>query len=224
MMKTYRYAALIVMILLIGSSSSFAQGPTAGTKPFIMPVAGPSSPSTWILGQPYGNTTGAYITGADQYSAGQYLHFGVDIGMPCGTPVIAVADGIVDSVDNLYRGAAPHNLSLRFPDLGLSVLYGHLLERPALVEGQAVVQGDVVGLSGDPDGDCDLRPHLHFEVRSLDQSTAYNPILFINAPWHSLLGLDFTDQARFPTRSDQPTPLDEFRRSAGCGVRRAAAE
>jgi hypothetical protein len=48
----------------------------------------------------------------------------------------------------------------------------------------------VVGLSGDPDGDGDSRPHLHFEVRSIDQSVAYNPILYIDAPWNSLLGID----------------------------------
>src|SRR5690606_7884505 len=169
-----------------------AQGtrPSTETKPFIFPVSGPSSPSTWILGQPYGNTTGAFFSGAANYSAGQYLHFGVDIGMACGTPVVAVADGVVGSVDNPYRGSAPHNLTLNFPELGLSVLYGHLLERPSLVEGQPVSQGDFVALSGDPDETCYGRPHLHLEVRALDQSVAYTPIHFIEAPWHSLVGVD----------------------------------
>lgn len=191
-MKMGRLIGLVALVLLAGGLTVQAQGtgPANGIKPFIMPVAGASGPSTWLLGQPYGNTTGAFVSGASNYSAGQYLHFGIDLSMPCGTPVVAVADGIVDSVDNVYRGSAPHNLSLRFPDLNLSVLYGHLLERPVLVEGQQVLQGEVVGLSGDPDGDCDSRPHLHFEVRSINQSVAYNPILYIDAPWHSLVGID----------------------------------
>src|SRR5690606_10441854 len=118
------------------------------------------------------------------------LHFGVDISMACGTPVLAVADGVVGSVDNPYRGSAPHNLTLNFPELGLSVLYGHLFESPSLVQGQAVRQGDVVALSADPDEPSESRPHLHLEVRSLDQSVAYNPTLYIEAPWHSLIGMD----------------------------------
>ena len=205
-MQKYRYLLLIVMILIGNVAAAQAQGtlPPNGVKPFIMPVAEPSGPSTWILGQPYGNTTGAYVSGASQYSAGQYLHFGIDISMPCGTPVIAVADGFVDSVDNPYRGSAPHNLSLSFPELGLSVLYGHLLVRPVLVEGQAVTQGQVVGLSGDPDSDCDSRPHLHFEVRSQDQRVAYNAINFIEAPWHSLIGID--SRARSPFQRDLTNP------------------
>jgi hypothetical protein len=209
-MRISRYFIVVMVSLFSGIFPGLAQN----TKPFIMPVAGPSGPSTWVLGQPYGNTTGAYITGADQYSAGQYLHFGIDIMMPCGTPLVAVATGVVDSVDNLYRGSAPHNLSLRFPDLNLSVLYGHLLERPALVEGQEVTQGQVIALSGEPEGDCDRRPHLHLEVRSLDQSTAYNPMLYIDAPWHSLMGIesrlgspfqrDLTAPRRWMSLDDQP--------------------
>lgn len=174
----------VVMLALMGAVS--AQEP----KPFIWPAAGESSPSTWILGQLYGNTTGAFVSGANSYSAGQFLHFGIDISMACGTPVLAVADGVVDSVDNPSRGSAPHNLLLRFPDLGVAVLYGHLLERSTLIAGQPVQQGDVVGLSGDPDLTCDSRPHLHLEVRSLDHTIAYNPVLYIQAPWHSLAGID----------------------------------
>lgn len=215
-MKRLLSGALVLTLLLGAAAPVAAQGtrPSTETKPFIFPVSGPSSPSTWILGQPYGNTTGAFFSGAANYSAGQYLHFGVDIGMACGTPVVAVADGVVGSVDNPYRGSAPHNLTLNFPELGLSVLYGHLLERPSLVEGQPVSQGDFVALSGDPDETCYGRPHLHLEVRALDQSVAYNPIHFIEAPWHSLVGVDsragspFQRDLFFPRRwmslEDQP--------------------
>lgn len=215
-MKKYLVLLMMAGFVLNGILTSHAQGtrPQTETKPFIMPVAGESSPSTWILGQPYGNTTGAFVSGANSYSAGQFLHFGIDISMACGTPLVAVADGVVDSVDNRNRGSAPHNLLLTFPDIGITVLYGHLLERPNLVAGQPVKQGEVVALSGEPEGDCNGRTHLHFEVRSLDHRIAYNPIHYIEAPWHSLLGIDarsrpafqrdLTNPRRWMSLEDQP--------------------
>ena len=90
--------------------------------------------------------------------------------MPCKTPLIAVGDGEVIYVDNLTFGAGPHNLILRHTASGVTTLYGHLFERPSVQQYQTVKQGDVVALSGDPDVTCDLRPHLHLEVRSLGLS------------------------------------------------------
>ncbi|MDX2159813.1 MAG: M23 family metallopeptidase [bacterium] len=155
-------------------------------KPFILPAAEPASPSTWLLGQPYGNTVGAYLRGADWYEAGQRLHFGIDLSMPCGTPLVAIGDGEVAFVDDRGFGSGPHNLLIRHPEPGLISLYGHLLERPLLVPGQWVEQGQVVAYSGDPDETCDSRPHLHLEIRSLDYFTAYNPVDYIQADWHTL--------------------------------------
>ena len=51
---------------------------------------------------------------------------------------------------------------------------------------RAIQQGDFVGYSGDPDETCDSRPHLHLEIRSMDYRTAYNPVSYIDANWHSL--------------------------------------
>jgi hypothetical protein len=217
MKNVFRIALLVTgAVLLSGSLPVFAQDIDIppNIKPFIMPVAGQSGPSTWLMGQPYGNTTGAFNSGADQYSAGQFMHFGIDISMPCGTPLLAVADGEVNSVDDLSRGSAPHNLLLRFPELELVVLYGHLLERPALERGQSVTQGQVVALSGTPSGFCDSRPHLHLEVRSLNHANTFNPIDYIDAPWHSLLGIggrgtplfqrDLNNARQWMTITDQP--------------------
>lgn len=183
-------------------------------KPLSLPVALPPGPSTWLFGQPYGNTVGAYNFGDAWYSAGQGLHFGIDLPMPCGTPLVAMADGVVAFVDNFGFGSRPHNLLIRHPDLNLTILYGHLLERPPMVEGQAVQRGQEVGLSGDPDGTCDSRPHLHLEVRSLDYRTTYNPITYIDANWHSLalfgsysyplFQQDLTNPRRWMSLDDQP--------------------
>lgn len=207
--------SLLVMLLVSGGIATHAQTrPNTDVKPFILPMNTLSGPSTWLMGQPYGNTTGAFINGANSYSRGQYLHFGVDISMPCGTPLVAVADAVVHSVDNPNRGSAPHNLLLQMPELGITVLYGHLLERPNLTPGQTVQQGEVVALSGEPESNCNGRTHLHLEVRSYDQTIAYNPILFIDAPWHSMVGMggmgralfqqDLNNARRWMTLEDQP--------------------
>lgn len=160
-------------------------GPAAG-RPFRLPFEDPPGAGTWLLGQPFGNTTGAYRLGDVWYAAGQGLHFGVDFLAPCGTPLVAVGDGEVVQADWAARGSGPHNLVLRFPAQGVTVLYGHLLERPRLEPGQPVHRGARIALSGDPDATCDSRPHLHLEVRSLDYRIAYNPLDWIEADWDAL--------------------------------------
>jgi hypothetical protein len=97
MKNVFRIALLVTgAVLLSGSLPVFAQDIDIppNIKPFIMPVAGQSGPSTWLMGQPYGNTTGAFNSGADQYSAGQFMHFGIDISMPCGTPLLAATHSL----------------------------------------------------------------------------------------------------------------------------------
>ena len=173
-------------------------------KPFTLPVAAPPGPSTWLLAQPYGNTTGAFLRGSEWYEAGQRLHFGIDISMPCGTELIAMADGIVDYVDDLGFGSGPHNLLIRHDQAGVVVLYGHLLERPPVVRGQAVTQGQIVGLSGDPDVTCDSRPHLHLEVRAPNYFTTYNPVDYIDANWHVLAAIGSFSGRSFMQDLDNP--------------------
>lgn len=173
-------------------------------KPFTLPIALPPGPSTWLIGQFYGNTTSAYNFGTQWYEAGQGLHFGIDFSMQCGTPIVAVADGEVLAVDAPNFGSLPHNVVLVHRDLGLSTLYGHLLERSVLVEGQPIKQGEVVGLSGEPDGKCGARPHLHLEVRSLDFRTAYNPVTYIDAPWHVLANIGPFANPMFQQDMDAP--------------------
>jgi hypothetical protein len=185
-----RLLPLFALLLLVAITPAHAQF----EKPFVMPVAAPPSPGTWLLGQPYGNTTGAYLRGDAWYSAGQRLHFGIDLSMPCGTPLVAIGDGEVVGVSDLSFGSAPHNLLIRH-DAGYVSLYGHLLERPNLAPGMRVSQGEQVALSGDPDLTCVSRPHLHLEIRSLNYLTTYNPVALINADWHSLA---LIGQFRYP--------------------------
>lgn len=180
-----RVIRLLVLVLIMAALTGAEQAQQPA-KPFIMPVKGDPGAQSWLLGQPYGNTVGSYNFGRYWYGAGQGLHFGIDIRMPCGTELVAVADGQVMFVDDLGFGSAPHNLILWHEAEGVTTLYGHLLDRAPLVAGQKVYQGQVIGYSGDPDLTCRSRPHLHFEVRSLNYRTTFNPVSYIEAAWHSL--------------------------------------
>jgi murein DD-endopeptidase MepM/ murein hydrolase activator NlpD len=203
-------------LLLLTLTPLHAQDGTrpVGTPPLIMPVAGDPGPGTWLMGQPHGNTVGSFNFGQAWYSAGQGMHFGIDISMPCGTPLVAVADGEVAWVDNGSFGSAPHNLILIHAQHNVTTLYGHLLEPAPLMQGQSVTQGQLVGYSGDPDLTCVSRPHLHFEVRSMNYRTAYNPAVWINANWNTLTTIgsfqypmfqqDLNNPRRWMSLDDQP--------------------
>ena len=182
-MQKYIIKSLFVIAYFVLANLSFAQ---SNDKPLILPMQESAGPSTWLLGQPYGNTRGAFRNADRWYSAGQGLHFGLDFIMPCGTPLVAVADGQVTFVDDFGFGSRPHNLIIQHPQLNLSSLYGHLLQTPEITPGTWVTQGQVIGLSGDPDETCRSRPHLHYELRTVDYRTAINPVPYMDANWHSL--------------------------------------
>jgi murein DD-endopeptidase MepM/ murein hydrolase activator NlpD len=188
MMLTRLTSLIVALGLLAGPFVSSAQTPVDG-PPFSLPFTDPPGPNTWLYNQHYGNTTQSFNFGDVWYQFGQGMHFGVDFEAPCGTPVHAIADGVVVVVDASGFGAGPHNLVLDHPGTGYTSLYGHLLEPPALTRGQEVKRGEQIGLSGDPDGSCGSRPHLHLEIRSSDFQTAYDPVPFFDVNWHMLISI-----------------------------------
>jgi murein DD-endopeptidase MepM/ murein hydrolase activator NlpD len=184
-----KLALFTALILLIGLTLHFPQVTAQSDeaeRPFILPYKEQPGPDTWLMVQPYGNTTGAYRQRNTTYRAGQGIHFGVDFSAPCGAEIVAIADGVVFAVDNLNFGSLPHNLMIDHPDLGYASFYGHLLEPPQLEVGQRVEAGEVVALSGDPAETCYGRPHLHLEIRDLRHVRKYNPVLLIQADWDNL--------------------------------------
>lgn len=202
---------LVAALAPLPVSASHAQS----VRPFGLPFALPPGPSTWFAGQQHGNTTGAFNFGRYWYNAGQGMHFGIDLAAPCGTPVVAIADGVVQHVDNFAFGIRPHNLVISHPELGYASLYGHLNKKPSLVRGQPVRRGEVVAETGDPDLTCVSRPHLHLEIRSLDYRIAYNPAALIDADWNMLMSIgspgsgapfakDLTHPNRWQTIDSQP--------------------
>jgi len=210
--------SLVLLALLAASRLVTAPAPAAASqapavaKPFGLPFNTAPGPSTWLFIQSYGNTTSAFRWRISQYAAGQGLHFGLDFAARCGTPVVAIGDGVVMEVDNLSHGAGPHNLIIQHPN-GSASLYGHLLERARLAAGDKITRGQMIGLSGDPDGTCSSLPHLHLEIRTApDLSRAVNPVLLIDANWDALsvtggagrFELDVNNPRQWQFLDDQP--------------------
>jgi murein DD-endopeptidase MepM/ murein hydrolase activator NlpD len=208
-----RIAVFVILIPLLVDGKSTAAAWVQDTPPFRLPFLDPPGPSTWLLGQAYGNTTAAYRQRKVFYEAGQGIHFGIDLMARCGYPIVAIGDGVVTHVDALEYGSAPHNLMIDHAN-GYASFYGHLLERPALQVGQTVKAGEVVAKVGDPDLTCTSRPHLHLEIRNAGAyNQAYNPMNLIATDWDTLtlsgsgapgFARDLSDPRRWQTLYDQP--------------------
>ncbi|MDD5041963.1 MAG: M23 family metallopeptidase [Candidatus Peribacteraceae bacterium] len=102
-------------------------------------------------------------------------HQGIDIVVGQGSPIHAAADGIVFLARD--GGATGYSYVLVGHRGGYATLYGHLSEI-SVSAGQALHQGEFIGLSGGEPGThgagpTTTGPHLHFEV--LANGTNINP-------------------------------------------------
>jgi murein DD-endopeptidase MepM/ murein hydrolase activator NlpD len=120
------------------SNSSGSSGSGASSSGFIWPVNGPiTSGFGWRWGR---------------------MHEGIDIGVPCGTPIHAAASGTV-----IYSGWEDGygNFVVIDHGNGLATAYGH--QSAIYVSGGAVSQGQTIGAVGSTGHSTGC--HLHFEVR-----------------------------------------------------------
>ena len=101
------------------------------------------------------------------------MHYGVDLGYPVGTPVVAVFSGIV-RISQTNAGGYGNLIVLRH-DNGLETYYGHLSKR-LVNPGQVVQAGDTIGLGGSTGRSSGS--HLHFETRYLGKP--FNPTKVID--------------------------------------------
>jgi murein DD-endopeptidase len=102
-------------------------------------------------------------TFADHKARGS-VNPGVDYVVPVGTPVFAIADGVIDDVTTSVAGAGGRMVWLNCD--GWKVDYLHL-SKVSVKKGQKVKQGDVLGLSGGSGLGKELGygPHLHIALR-----------------------------------------------------------
>lgn len=125
-----------------------AMTPRLGEAGYVFPVYGPVA---------WGDTFGA----ARSDTSGGW-HHGDDLFAPLGTPVLAVANGLVFSVGLERLGGK--RLWLR-DDRGNEFYYAHLSAySPLAVNGALVRAGDVLGFVGDTGDALGTPYHLHFEV------------------------------------------------------------
>ncbi len=113
-------------------------------------------PSMWPVN---GQLLSRFGDRQDPFSGEGAMHPGVDISASTGTPVHAAADGII-SMAEFYAGYG--RLVTIDHGGGMATRYGHL-SKFAVVPGQEIRRGDIIGYSGSSGRATGA--HLHFEVR-----------------------------------------------------------
>ncbi|WP_345045296.1 M23 family metallopeptidase [Georgenia daeguensis] len=124
--------------------------------------------------------TSAYGYRNDPLGRGRSFHTGTDMAAPLGTPIYAVADGIVDYVSVGKDGRSSMLIVLKHEIDGRYVYswYNHMYPDGLYVqEGQQVRAGEViaaVGSNGNSTG-----PHLHLEIHTDDELTTTEPLTWL---------------------------------------------
>jgi len=117
---------------------------------------------------------GSYELNSREYEGS---HLAVDIKIPTGTPIYAVANGKVVKIAQASSGFGKH-IVIKHPDVPmlnenetvtLYSAYAHLSEI-SVTKNQIVRRGDVIGKSGN--SGISTTPHLHFQIDREE------------APWH----------------------------------------
>lgn len=111
----------------------------------------------------YGCTRAPYYAPDSRCGGGHGFHHGIDIAMPCGTPIRAGRAGRVVSSSGYGPAYGVRPLVVRNKRLGVDILIAHA-RRTHVAVGDRVRRGMLLARASDsaaPDG-C----HLHFEVRT----------------------------------------------------------
>ena len=102
---------------------------------------------------------------------GHQMHPGIDLYALVGTPVAAVADGVVAAVG--YNELNGNFITVDHPD-GVTSYYCHL-SRILVLVGTIVVQGRVIGKSGNTG--LSTGPHLH--LGAYRRNKVFNPLYLL---------------------------------------------
>ncbi|RYZ17220.1 MAG: M23 family metallopeptidase, partial [Sphingobacteriales bacterium] len=136
---------------------------------------------------------------------GKRRHEGVDIFGRRGTPLVAVADGVVNRVQETRLGGKV--VWLRPQDRPISVYYAHL-DSQFVSRGQEVKKGEVLGLMGNTGNARTTPPHLHFGIYTnggaIDPLAFIEPVVSKPPAWTGDLGL-----ANRPVRTTRKVLLSQ---------------
>ena len=110
----------------------------------------------WVL-----PTVGYHLTGRFGMVSGLWasFHTGLDFAAPTGTPIYAIANGVITSTG--YDGPYGNKTVETLPD-GTEIWYAHQ-SAFEVHPGEVVTQGDTIGLIGSTGNTTG--PHVHIEVR-----------------------------------------------------------
>ncbi len=129
-------------------------------------------PTLWpILGK--GNLTAYFGVEQNPFTNSFRLHRGIDIAWSFSTPIVATANGKIDSIDFQPSGLGiVIKISHKY---GFSTRFGHL-SKGAVVKGQNVTRGQIIGYMGSTG--LSTGPHVHYEVWMGTQ--VVDPLLFLD--------------------------------------------
>jgi murein DD-endopeptidase MepM/ murein hydrolase activator NlpD len=130
-----------------------------------------ATPSMWPA---QGWLTGTFGGRSDPFTGEPGFHQGIDISTEKGSPVVATADGTVESAG--WAGDYGNLIVLRH-DFGLSTRYGHL-SKFNVKPGASVKRGDVIGYVGSTGRSTGA--HVHYEV--LANGKLLNPLTLLTQP------------------------------------------
>jgi murein DD-endopeptidase MepM/ murein hydrolase activator NlpD len=143
-----------------------ADAPVAET-----PAPAPSSGSGLLI--PVQGVKGASLVDTYEHARGQgRRHDAIDIMAARGTPVVAVADGVVMKLFRSERGGI--TLYELAPDRRTIYYYAHLDRyAPGIAEGQPLRRGQLLGYVGNTGDAGPGNYHLHFEVSTTADPKKY---------------------------------------------------
>jgi len=163
-------SSFLLLLLIAVTSFSFTPAPkgktsvTAISKSLIFPVAGNKSKIKDLWGASRGG--------------GIRKHKGIDIHAAKGTPVVAVADGVIVTKDHTLIGGK--TLWLKSAAHGWRAYYAHL-DKQLVKKGQRVKKGQVIGTIGNTGNARTTPSHLHFGIS--DSKGWVNPLPYVkNSP------------------------------------------
>ncbi|QAY78997.1 M23 family metallopeptidase [Sphingosinicella sp. BN140058] len=181
-MRRFGLLAVIVVTALISCAVTsafwliaFNRGPVPAGSPIAAPPPPVATPKADLelgptgLAIPVAGIKASQL--ADTYSqsraGGARVHNAIDIMAPAGTPVVAAAPGTVEKLF-FSDGGGGITAYVRSADKAWTFYYAHLQAyAPGLHEGQAVKQGDAIGLVGSTGNANPAGPHLHFAINRM---------------------------------------------------------
>lgn len=106
-----------------------------------------------------------------------YVHLGVDLNVPAGTPVCADSPGKVILVDNdtdtFPKGGWGTRVMLRLFYHPVVLIYAHLAPGPDCAVGTTLVEGQEFARIGQPANNGYWFPHLHLQALSQEADEYY---------------------------------------------------